>query len=74
VIRVLPRRRAAESDRLTWAERLRNLYDVYVADRAKREVRLTAIGWKPDESYVENMGETASGSREWYKIIRKGRE
>lgn len=55
-------------------ERLGNLYDVYFADRSQREVRLTAIGFKPDDSYIEDKGVTPSGNREYYKVIRKGRK
>ena len=35
-----------------------------------REVRQTAIGWQPDESYIEDQGKTASGGKEYYKIIK----
>lgn len=59
-------------DTFTLHDRMRNLYDVYFADRRAREVRQTAVGWKPDDSYVESKGITPSGSREYYKVIRKG--
>lgn len=40
-----------------------------VVDR--NEIRLTAVGWKPDETYTEDKDiETASKNKEYYKVIR----
>jgi hypothetical protein len=57
---------------ITLRERLANIADIYFGDRRNREIRHTAVGWRPDESYTEDWSPTASGNREYYKIIRRG--
>jgi hypothetical protein len=71
---VIPARREQARRKSGLSAWLGNLYDVYFADRSAREVRHTAVGWKPDDSYTEDLGETASGEREYYKVIRKAKK
>jgi hypothetical protein len=37
----------------------------------KREVRYTAVGWKPGEGWKEDCQPTPSGEREFYTVVRE---
>jgi len=52
----------------TIKERLREIWRIW--NQPAREVRQTAIGWQPDESY-RLTGYTSDGTPEYSKIIRK---
>ena len=52
---------------LTWSERWENLRAVYGTKRIRAPKLHTAIGWKPDDSYTEVRGQTASDEREYVK-------
>ena len=58
------------NDRVTLRERLKELRRKWTGQR--QEVRLTTIGWRPDETYIQDTGKTASGEVEYYKVIRQG--
>lgn len=60
--------------------------ELYKSGRADRnEVRQTAVGWQPDNSYTPDPGndrkyidsngverwDTPSGNKEYYKVVRK---
>ena len=55
-----------DPDRITLLERLTEIRRIWT--QPAREVRLTAVGWKPNESYTER--EVVRGVVCWYKIIR----
>lgn len=55
--------------------------ELYRSGKAnKNEIRHTAIGWQPDESFIPDPGnkntdgkkyDTPSGNKEFYKVVRK---
>ncbi len=62
----LRRRLHADSERVTWRERLHELHRVYSGAAQRAEVRMTSIGYDRDPS-------TASGRVEAYVIARKAK-
>lgn len=60
-----------QSDRITLRERVAELKRIWITGPGRDEVRETAIGWKPDDSFVEVKG---TYPREYTKVIRKARK
>ncbi len=54
---------------LVGEERAAELRRIYSGDAQREEVRHTAVGWKPDDTYTEGRG--IGGQVEYYKIVRK---
>jgi hypothetical protein len=67
---LLPRIRANDSH--PTLRRLQNIADIYSGRQLTRkhnaEIRLTAIGYQPNETYQHKPG-----TNEWYKIIRSAK-
>ena len=59
------------TDRLTLRERLENLRYVYGTKRIRAPKVWTAVGWKPDDSFTRVRETTASGEREYSKLVNK---
>lgn len=68
-----------EQASFTVRERLENIRDIWTDARARKEVRLTAISWNPDEhtdchDYQEDCSVSQDKPREFYRVIRRGRK
>lgn len=59
------------TDRLTLRERWKNIKADWTQPR--REIRHTAVGWRPAGYWQEECGETsASGEPEYFRVVRTG--
>jgi hypothetical protein len=75
MIRAMPRRRVRADDgvSVSFAERWSNIVRIFFTPPHKwpKSDRHTAVGWQPDETWTEDLGETAGGQREWFKKIER---